>query len=53
MQLLAKMCGWLAPEKFKHGASDELTELLKRLRGSGSRHLNNEPSGAHFEVNGN
>ena len=27
---LARMCGWLTPEKFEHGANDELTELLKR-----------------------
>jgi hypothetical protein len=33
MQLLAKMCGWNAPEKHEHGASNELTEVLKRLRG--------------------
>jgi hypothetical protein len=30
---LAKMCGWNDPEKHEHGVSDELTELLKRLRG--------------------
>jgi hypothetical protein len=33
VELLAKMCGWNEPEKSEHGASDELTELLKRLRG--------------------
>ena len=32
---LVKMCGWNEPEKHEHGASNELTELLKRLRGSG------------------
>jgi len=32
MRLLAKMCGRLEPEKHEHGASNELTELLKRLR---------------------
>jgi hypothetical protein len=32
--LLTKMCGWNEPEKHEHGASNELTELLKRLRGS-------------------
>ena len=35
VELLAKMCGWNQPEKFEYGASDELTELLKRLRGGG------------------
>jgi hypothetical protein len=30
---LAKECGGNDPEKHEHGASDELTELLKRLRG--------------------
>jgi hypothetical protein len=34
MQLLAKMCGWNEPEKHEHGASNELTQLLRRLRGS-------------------
>jgi hypothetical protein len=29
MQLLAKMCGWLEPEKHEHGASNELAELLR------------------------
>jgi hypothetical protein len=33
VDLLAKMCGWNEPEKYEHGASNELTELLKRLRG--------------------
>ena len=32
---LVKMCGWNEPEKHEHGASNELTELLKRLRGGG------------------
>jgi hypothetical protein len=32
IEQLAKICGWNEPEKFEHGASDELTELLKRLR---------------------
>jgi phage terminase small subunit len=35
VELLAKMCGWNEPDKHEHGASNELTELLKRLRGSG------------------
>ena len=30
---LAKLCGWNEPEKFEHGAGDELTELLIKLRG--------------------
>jgi hypothetical protein len=30
--LLAKLCGWNEPEKHEHGASNELTEFLKRLR---------------------
>ena len=34
MQLLAKMCGWLEPEKHEHGANEGLVEVLKRLRGS-------------------
>jgi hypothetical protein len=34
VEQLAKLCGWSDPEKFEHGASNELTELLKRLRGS-------------------
>ena len=34
VELVAKMCGWNAPEKFEHGADNELAELLKRLRGS-------------------
>jgi hypothetical protein len=29
VELLAKMCGWNQPEKFEHGASNELTELLE------------------------
>ena len=29
---LANLCGWNQPEKHEHGASDELTELLRRLR---------------------
>ena len=35
VEQLAKLCGWNEPEKFEHGASNELTELLKRLRGGG------------------
>jgi hypothetical protein len=31
---LVKMCGWNELEKHEHGASNELTQLLKRLRGS-------------------
>ena len=33
VEQLAKLCGWNEPEKFEHGASNGLTELLKRLRG--------------------
>jgi hypothetical protein len=33
VEQLAKLCGWNEPEKHEHGGSDELTELLKRLRG--------------------
>jgi Terminase small subunit len=33
IEQLAKLRGWNVPEKLEHGASDELTELLKRLRG--------------------
>ena len=33
IEQLAKLCGWNEPEKFEHGADNELTELLKRLRG--------------------
>jgi hypothetical protein len=33
VELLAKMCGWNEPEKHQVGPSNELTELLKRLRG--------------------
>ena len=33
IEQLAKLCGWNEPEKFEHGANDELTEVLKRLRG--------------------
>ena len=36
VELLAKMCGWNEPEKQEHGASDELTELLMRIRGTPS-----------------
>lgn len=32
---LTKMTGWDAPDKVELGASNELTELLARLRGSG------------------
>ena len=32
-QLLVKMCGWNHAEKHEHGASNKLTELLKKLRG--------------------
>jgi hypothetical protein len=31
---LVKMCGWNEPEKHEHGDNNELTELLKKLRGS-------------------
>jgi Terminase small subunit len=31
--LLSKMCGWDSPEKHEVGPNNELTELLKRLRG--------------------
>jgi hypothetical protein len=34
VELLAKMCGWNAPEKVNVGASTELTELLAKMRGS-------------------
>ena len=34
VEQLAKMWGWNEPEKHEHGPSNELTELLKRLRGS-------------------
>ena len=34
---LAKLCGWNEPEKFEHGAGDELTELLIKLRGGSPR----------------
>jgi hypothetical protein len=33
VELLAKMCRWNEPEKHQVGPSNELTELLKRLRG--------------------
>ena len=36
VEQLVKLCGWNAPEKLEHGASNELTELLKRLRGGSS-----------------
>ena len=46
MQLLAKMCGWQAPEKhdIEHGFKEqqELTEVIARMRGSGA--VNTEPS---------
>jgi hypothetical protein len=31
---LAKLCGWNEPEEHEHGATTELTEVLRRLRGS-------------------
>ena len=34
MAQLSKMCGWDSAEKVEVGANNELTELLKRLRGS-------------------
>jgi hypothetical protein len=34
IEQLAKLCGWNEPDKHEHGASNELTELLKKLRGS-------------------
>ena len=34
VEQLAKLCGWNEPEKFEHGANSELTELLRKLRGS-------------------
>jgi hypothetical protein len=33
MQILAKMCGWLTPEKHEVAPTDELMEVLKKLRG--------------------
>jgi hypothetical protein len=33
VEQLVKLCGWNEPEKFEHGANNELTDLLKRLRG--------------------
>ena len=40
MQLLAKMCGWQAPEKheIEHGYKErqELVEVIARLRGRGA-----------------
>jgi hypothetical protein len=35
VEQLAKLCGWNESEKHEHGASNELTVLLKRLRGGG------------------
>lgn len=35
MNQLAKLCGWNEAEKVQLGASNEITELLKKLRGSG------------------
>ena len=29
---LSKLCGWNEPEKLEHGATDTLTEFLKRIR---------------------
>ena len=47
---LAKICGWNESEKHEHCASNELTKLLKRLRGSkralGLEHLDYR-SGTH------
>ena len=37
VEQLAKLCGWNEPEKFEHGADDELTELLIKLRGGSLR----------------
>ena len=34
---LVKMCGWNEPEKHEHGADDEFTELLIKLRGGSPR----------------
>jgi hypothetical protein len=34
VEQLAKLCGWNEPEKLEHGASNELTELLAKMRGS-------------------
>ena len=34
-EVIIKMCGWNEPEKHKVGADDELTDIIKRLRGSG------------------
>jgi hypothetical protein len=31
--IIIKMCGWNAPEKLQVSPSDELMEVLKRLRG--------------------
>jgi hypothetical protein len=39
IEQLAKICGWNEPDKFEHGASAELTELLKRLREDKARSL--------------
>jgi len=36
IQQLTKMTGWDAPSEIKVSADNELTELLKRLRGGGS-----------------
>ena len=30
---ITKMCGWNEPERHEHGASNELTEILRRMRG--------------------
>ena len=35
IELLAKLCGWNEPDKYKLGADDELMELLSQLRGGG------------------
>ena len=48
MQLLARMCGWQAPEKHEidHGykAQQELIEVIARLRGRGATR-NNQSAG--------
>jgi hypothetical protein len=35
IEQLAKLCCWNEPERFQHGADDELMELLRQLRGGG------------------
>lgn len=34
-EIIIKLCGFAEPEKVQLGANSELTELLKKLRGSG------------------